>query len=472
MIRETGVRMITKTLSHEPRAPLALVPQYFGSVVFDRRTSRYLPFDSEATSLLRCLKGENIDSVLQNAVNEEASQRIQQFYQDFYRAGFFSIDGKFVGEILEVDVPQNHLVGPLALHLEVVAACNLSCTHCFAGELPRKENPLTLDELDDLFRQMASLGTYRLGLTGGEPLLRRDLFQIIDLALNHGLCPCVTTNGLLITEEIAREFGKRELVWLNVSLEGASSATNDPIRGLGSFDRAIERIRVLRKHSKFTLAFTILASNLGEIQACAALARQLGAGTAVFRPLYPVGVARHHLDLMPTFEQYNDALNELASLQDGSQLRDLDPFGPFSRHGTQSIVYQNHGCGAGNLVCSVSVSGDVSPCSFLGPAWYGASVRQQSLRQIWAESARFQAIRSLPDAEAFDSGPGAARFSGGCRARALVLNGSANAPDPWLSSHAQLTADSSSRDITIHHPSEVMRLTALSPAPEQTFQDE
>ena len=454
--------MLTSPHSSEQRLPLALVPQHFGSVVFDRRTSRYLPFDHQATDLLRQLERDNIDSIVRTIQNEEQRAQIISFFEDFYAHGFFTMEGKFAGTILGVAASENHLTGPLALHLEVVAACNLSCTHCFAGSLPRREDPLTLVELDNLFGQMAALGTFRLGLTGGEPLLRKDLFQIIDLATEHGLCPCVTTNGLLITEEIAREFGRRELVWLNVSLEGASAGTNDFVRGEGTFNRVLDRIRILRDHSRFTLAFTILSSNVHEIRACAELAEELGAGTAVFRPLYPVGVARHHLELMPSYEQYNAALNELTELQSHRDfgIHHIDPFSPASRSDAQSVVYQNHGCGAGNLVCSVSISGDVSPCSFLGRDSYTANVRHQSLKQIWSESRGFRAIRELPDSEPFDTGQDAARFSGGCRARALVLNGSINAPDPWLTSKQHLSAHPDAVAAPIHHPLSVLQLNS------------
>jgi radical SAM protein with 4Fe4S-binding SPASM domain len=454
--------MPTSPRSSEQPPPLALVPQHFGSVVFDRRTSRYLPFDREATDLLRQLLYNDIDSILRTIPNEERRAQTISFFEDFYANGFFTIEGKFAGLVLDVEPPQNHLTGPLALHLEVVAACNLTCTHCFAGSLPRREDPLTLVELDNLFGQMAALGTFRLGLTGGEPLLRKDLFEIIDLATDHGLCPCVTTNGLLITEEIAREFGRRELVWLNVSLEGATAGTNDLIRGAGTFHRVLERIRILRDHSRFTLAFTVLSSNLHEIRACAELAQELGAGTAVFRPLYPVGVARHHLELMPSYEQYNAALNELTQLQSDHEfgMRHIDPFSPASRRDEQSVIYQNHGCGAGNLVCSVSISGDVSPCSFLGRESYTANVRHQSLKQIWNESSGFRSIRALPDSEPFDNGENAARFSGGCRARALVLNGAINAPDPWLTSKEHLCASSGASTAAIHHPLSVLQVNA------------
>ncbi len=259
------------------RRPLVLVPQFFGSVVFDRRTSRYLPFDHDATALLRSLVSSDIDSVLHPLQDETHREQVVGFFEDFYQRGFFTSEGWFAGEILDVETPENHLVGPLALHLEVVAACNLKCTHCFAGELPRKESPLTLNELDTLFGQMAALGTYRLGLTGGEPLLRKDLFQIIDLALAHGLCPCVTTNGLLITEEIAREFGRRELVWLNVSLEGATAQTNDSVRGTGIFDRVIE-------HWAF---FESIPSSRWRSQSCPAICMKFSRARSLRKRLEP-----------------------------------------------------------------------------------------------------------------------------------------------------------------------------------------
>lgn len=413
-------------------SPLVLVPQYFGSTVFDRSTSRYLPFDRETTELLVRLKREPFDFVL--AQTEDAAQRSQliRFFEAFYKLGFFTIDFRFAGSVLDVEVPPDHLVGPLALHLEIVAACNLRCTHCFAGELPRKEEPLSLRELDELFATLARIGTFRIGLTGGEPLLRRDVFDVIDLATEHGLHPCITTNGLLITEEIAREFGKRKLVWLNVSLEGATAETNDPVRGKGTFDLVRERLSLLSQHARFTLAFTIMKSNLEEMKACVELAYQLGAHTAVFRPLYPVGIARHHLELMPSFAEYNDALNVLAGAQQDKEfeLCSIDPFSPHTREETQASIYDNYGCGAGNLVCSVSLSGDVNPCSFLGPEFAAANIRSTPFEEIWHNSNGFRSIRGLP-------GGDEESFSGGCRARALVLNGSINAADPWIDGYRE-----------------------------------
>ncbi len=421
-------------------SPFILVPQYFGSTVFDRSTSKYLPFDVETTQLLIRLTREPFSVVLGEVQDADYRTQLIRFFEDFYKLGFFTIDLRFAGSVLDVNVPTDHLTGPLALHLEIVAACNLKCTHCFAGELPRKEEPLSLKELDELFATLARIGTFRIGLTGGEPLLRRDMFEIIDSATHHGLHSCITTNGLLITEEIAREFGKRKLVWLNVSLEGATAQTNDRVRGTGTFDLVRERLSLLSKHTRFTLAFTIMKTNLEEMKDCVELAYQVGAETAVFRPLYPVGIARHHLELMPSFAEYNEALNVIAGAEQDKQFDvcSIDPFSPHTRQEAQSSIHENYGCGAGNLVCSVSLSGDVNPCSFLGPEFAAANIRSTPFEEIWHNSQGFRSIRGL-------SGGDEQSFSGGCRARALVLNGSINAPDPWIDGYRETMGRTSKR---------------------------
>src|SRR5262249_33645013 len=158
-----------------------------GCLLFDRRTSRYLPFDGEASNLLHRLSREPIDTVLGSPPSGVDHEALERFLDCFYERGFFTLDGTLAAEILDIDVPADYLAGPLAVHLEVVAACNLTCKHCFAGVLPRNHHPLTLSEMEVLFGDLARLGSFRLGLTGGEPLLRKDLFDILDTAAEHGL---------------------------------------------------------------------------------------------------------------------------------------------------------------------------------------------------------------------------------------------------------------------------------------------
>lgn len=121
--------------------PLVLIPQFFGSLVFDRRTSRYMPFDAAATSVLRRLTRDSVDLVLRDVPVAGV------FIDHLAEAGWLTLDGRLAAEVLPLTPPADHLSGPLAVHLEVIAACNLKCRHCFAGDLPRQAAPLRLDEM-------------------------------------------------------------------------------------------------------------------------------------------------------------------------------------------------------------------------------------------------------------------------------------------------------------------------------------
>ncbi|MCB9752370.1 MAG: radical SAM protein [Myxococcales bacterium] len=408
------------------RPSLVLVPQHFGALLFDRRTSRYLPFDRAAARALDRLIVDAPGRVLERAADDDERDAIEGLLGFLFERGYLRLDGRLAAARVDREPPPDHLLGPLAVHLEIIAACNLSCAHCFAGPLPRNHDPLRLPELDALFAELAGLGSFRLGLTGGEPLLRRDLLEILDAATGHGLHPCLTTNALRLDERLARELGRRELVWLNVSLEGARAETNDAVRGAGVFDAVLEKLRLLARHARFTLAFTLTRDNLEEVEDCVALARSVGAHTAVFRPLYPVGVAAGDDQLMPSFRGYVDALARLERVDADGDLHAIDPFSPSAREALRAIVSAEPGCGAATTVASISAQGAVNPCSFLGSGFDAGTIRERGFESIWREGHAFRRLRRPQPGD---------RFTGGCRARAQHHAGSAFAADPWQAQH-------------------------------------
>lgn len=408
------------------RRPFVLVPQWFGSIVFERATARYLPFDHEITALLRASTRVAIDVACEDPGRRE---RLHAFLEEHYPRGMFTVDLRFDGDVLDLDPPEGMLSAPLVTHLEVNAVCNIACVHCFAGALPRKERPLALDELDALFADMAAMGALRLALSGGEPLLRKDLYELIDLAIARGLRTSLVTNGLLLDERHVNALAKRDLLWLSVSLDGATAAVNDAIRGEGTFDAVLERVALLRGRVPFSLAMTVTSTNYQEAAAFNDLARRVGASGAVLRPMYPAGMGRARAELVPTFAQYRAALAALDDAADRATSCDAltshETYGPQHRSATDASVIAHLGCGAGTTLAAISSSGVVSPCSFLGDDFDGPSIRDEPLSSIWRRAPTFARLRS-PEA--------AASFRGGCRARSLVFAGSAFAPDPWLSS--------------------------------------
>ena len=418
---------------------LILIPQYFGSLVYNRQSCRYSAFDTETTNLLLSSKTKPVKIVINSLYDEERKKAVLRFFKSYQNIGYFDNDGCFCGSYLGLTPPPDHLAGPLTIHLEVTADCNLACRHCFASE-SKNLNVLSLQEFDRLFNEFSSLGSYRLGLTGGEPLVREDIFEIIDLADYHGLQPCMTTNGLLITESIAKELGKRNFIWLNVSLDGATAETNDAIRGQGTFKEVLKRIEILKNYVSFSLAFTVMKHNINEMQAFCELAYSLGADAVVFRPLYPVGNALQQQCLMPDFSDYLNALENLNQTYDSYEVElcSFHAWGPGTRHDRHAVVYSNFGCGAGNTSCSISSNGEVSPCSFLGNGYWAGNLRDSSFKEIWDNSAIFRGIRELEGNSQCEDCDEFNICSGGCRARALYAHKSINAPDPWCNTESIL----------------------------------
>lgn len=367
------------------------------------------------------------------AIEPHRREAVVAFLDEFYPRGMFTVDLRFDGVRAPVEPLQQTLSAPLVTHLEVNSVCNIECVHCFAGKLPRKERALDLRELDALFSDMASMGAMRLALSGGEPLMRKDLFELIDCAIGHDLRTSLVTNGLLLDDAIVRSLAARDLLWLSVSLDGATATTNDAIRGAGTFDRVLERVALLRGRVPFSLAMTVTSTNHHEAAAFSALARDVGASGAVLRPMYPAGLGRDRLDLVPSFRQYREALAALA--EDAVEEGHCDTparYGPDERAIDSADVVGHLGCGAATTLAAISASGTVSPCSFLGAEYDGPSVRERPFSSIWREAHVFETLRA-PEA--------LASFDGGCRARSKAITGSAFAPDPWLSSSEERALD-------------------------------
>ena len=146
--------------------------------------------------------------------------------------------------------------------------CNLRCVHCyaFAEDENYTGDELSTDEGRALMDDLASFGSPVILFSGGEPLLREDLADLIDYAVKKGLRAVISTNGTLITPEKARIFARYNLSYIGVSLDGLSEV-NDTFRGVkGAFARAIEGIRNAREAGiKVGLRFTINKRNVDEI---------------------------------------------------------------------------------------------------------------------------------------------------------------------------------------------------------------
>lgn len=324
--------------------------------------------------------------------------------------------------------------------------CNLRCEHCYiaAGRISKQEarDELSTEECFGVIDQLCEVNSEALLiLTGGEPLLRKDVFQIAAYAGERGLWVVVGTNGVLVTEELCGRISDAGIKGLSLSLDSLDPLTHDRFRGVeGAWNNTIEGSAVLRRAGlPFIIQTTIGEHNAGELLDIARLAHRLGARVFNLYFLVPTGRGAYISDITP--QRYEETLQDLIEIQGefaGEMLvnakcaphyqrvlYERDPDSPFLK----SFSAGAGGCPAGTHYVGIRPNGDVTPCPYL-PV-YGGNLRETSFREIWESSEVFTGIRAR---KGLGGRCGACEFAGvcgGCRARAYGATGDYMAEDPW-----------------------------------------
>lgn len=309
---------------------------------------------------------------------------------------------------------------------ETTSACNLRCSYCRAGataehdpdELSTEEGLALIDEVVPLKPMLI--------LTGGEPLLRPDIFLLARHAVSKGLRVSLATNGTLLTREIVDKIASSGISRVSVSLDGSTPEMHDATRGRGCYLRTMKGIENLRGKLDFQINFTITKRNVQEVLPIFNLAERLEAKALHFFFLVPTGRGREE-DLISSEGQV-----ELLRLIDIERSRrnielQVTCAPQFARIARPSEGRRSGGCLAGSSFAFISRRGEVYPCGYL-PLLAG-NAREQSFREIWEDSQVFKALRERK----FLGKCGECSYRtacGGCRARAYAKNGDYLGSDP------------------------------------------
>ncbi len=332
---------------------------------------------------------------------------------------------------------------------ETTRNCNLSCVHCRASAtLGPYEGELDTQEGFRLLDQIAEVGKPIVILTGGEPLLRPDVFDLAHYGTRRGLRMVMAPNGTLITEDIARRLAEAGIQRLSISLDGATADTHDEFRKVpGAFDGALRGIaHIKRAGIPFQINTTVTQLNLGQIPKIQQLAVDLGAVAHHIFLLVPTGRGKYIVDQAITAEEYERTLNWFYEQRGKTSLELKATCAPHyyrilrqrsAREG-KSVSFQTHGldavtrgCLGGIGFCFVSHVGDVQPCGFL--ATVCGNVRQASFNHIWKHAEVFTALRDYGRLEGKCGLCEFKRVCGGCRARAFEATGDYLAEEPLCS---------------------------------------
>jgi radical SAM protein with 4Fe4S-binding SPASM domain len=332
----------------------------------------------------------------------------------------------------------------------MTTACNLRCIHCHASGGKPAPDELSTEEAKHMLNQLTEIKEFRMmAFTGGEPLVRNDLFELLAYSQALGFTNTMATNATLVDEAVAKRLRRYGVVIAAVSLDGFDAKTHDMVRGSpGSFQAALDGMRALR-HAGIVLHINITAMeyNMNQMEQLMALVDELGTGILLMYQLVPVGrgrgISTAALDLganerlirfMAQAQRVTKAVMEpVAGPQYWPFLLQRDGIddGPLLR--LAETVF--HGCSAGRGFVYIKPNGEVWPCPFIEVNC--GNVRDLPFAEIWADSPIFKDLREREKRLKGRCGECQyRRLCGGCRGRAWATTGDYLAEDPSCFIHS------------------------------------
>jgi radical SAM protein with 4Fe4S-binding SPASM domain len=314
---------------------------------------------------------------------------------------------------------------PLVMSWNVTRECNMKCSHCYINATDKKlDNELNTNEAKNLMNQIYQVSRPLLILSGGEPLLRPDIYELISYGSKIGLKMGLGSNGSLIDEAAAKKLKKAGIATVSISLDSNVKAQHDEFRGIsGAWEKAVEACKFLRRNNVLVQVNTTLTQqNYDQIDHIMGLAESIGVENFHLFFLVPTGRGTKMSDISPV--QYEEMITKTFAKTANHTLNVRPSCAPqFMRIAKDMGLDMRQwirGCIAGLYYCRVYPNGDVTPCPYL-PIKVG-NVREKSFAEIWFNSEIFKALR---DPGALKGKCGACEYRslcGGCRARAYGLS--------------------------------------------------
>lgn len=324
---------------------------------------------------------------------------------------------------------------PRLIFWELTKRCNLTCAHCraeaenidYSGELHTNEIKKIIDDISLKYTPI-------LVLTGGEPLFRKDVFEIASYAAEKKIRTALATNGTLVTDEIAKKISQSGIARVSISIDGNSAESHDSFRGIpGAFDKAVNGARLLKKYGvEFQFNTTVTKRNVNEIDDILSFAVNEGAAALHLFMLVPVGCGIEIAETdMISAEKYEEVLNWFYDRSREVKIEFKATCAPHyyriirqraKKEGrnlsfeTDGMAAMTRGCLAGSGVCFISHKGEVQPCGYLRVS--AGNVMNTPFSDIWEKSEVFLILR---DFNALKGKCGSCEYRGvcgGCRARA------------------------------------------------------
>lgn len=319
-------------------------------------------------------------------------------------------------------------------------ACNMYCDHCYRDAGCKADEELSTVEAKTLLDQIAKAGFKIMIFSGGEPLMRPDILELVEHAKRLGLRSVFGTNGTLITPKMAVELKKAGAMGMGISLDSLDVHKHDTFRKFpGAWEGAVRGMRNCRAAGlPFQIHTTIMDWNAEEIESITDFAVAEGAVAHHFFFLVPTGRAKTIEAESLRARAYEETLTRIMKKQQQVEI-ELKPtcapqFMRIARQMGMKLRF-GRGCLAGTSYCIISPRGQVQPCAYLNLPL--GDVRETPFDEIWEKNQVLNELRTLE----YKGGCGACEYKfacGGCRARAAYYHkGDYMAEEPWCLYHGR-----------------------------------
>jgi heme b synthase len=347
---------------------------------------------------------------------------------------------------------------------EVTGRCNLKCIHCRASaSIDAEEGDFTTEEAKRILDDIRSFSNPVIVLSGGEPLLRKDIWEIAKHGTDKGLRMCMATNGTLVTDRVCEKMKEAGIRMVSLSLDGSTSEIHDNFRNqIGAFKGTLRAAKLFKKHGiPFLINSSFTKRNQEDIPKVFKLAKELGAAAWYMFLIVPTGRGKEIMNELVSKDDYEELLKwhfDKEREEDNILMRPtcapqyyriyrqetkrqgID----FERRNLSFSTGGSKGCIAGQLIALIDHKGNVQPCSYFPkPA---GNIKNQSFKDIWENSPLFKELR---DFKSYKGKCGSCEYlsvCGGCRARSYAVSGDYMDEEPFCAyvplktSHAEKAA--------------------------------
>ncbi|PVX24567.1 MAG: radical SAM/SPASM domain-containing protein [Candidatus Bathyarchaeum sp.] len=324
--------------------------------------------------------------------------------------------------------------------------CNLACKHCYSNSGKSETKELSTEEAKKVVKQIADFGVTSLAFSGGEPLMRKDFFEVAKYAVDLGLYVSLATNGTLLNKEVVKKLKETGVHYVEVSLDGVEAKTHDYFRGKeGAFEQTLTGLKnCIDKEICTCIAVTATKNNLKQIPAVLDLSEKMGIDRFTLFNFIPTGRGKDIIAEDPSPEEREQILSYLnKQLSEDRKIAILSTTPQLARVALQCSTTQEDlmmplahmeaakvskraraladfigGCGAARFYCAISPEGDVQPCVFM-PLVVG-NLTKEKIGDIWVNSPAFQDLRNRENLKGRCGKCEYKYVCGGCRARAYA----------------------------------------------------